>query len=860
MPKRLPLVLLLTSFAGYAQAQNSDKLKSFARQNFPDSIVVKVHPSYADVSGIHNWFFGKNYRKEWAAAVKLPVIKISKVYGGLSPVKEGGGMQSKSLRLADKSGKEYVIRSVEKTPDKLLPEGLRGTFAVDWVRDAMSGQHPFSALIVAPLADAANVKHANPVIGVVAPDDALGEYKKEFSAMIVLLEEREPAGESDNTPKMIKELNEDNDHHFDSRQFLRARLLDLLIGDWDRHEDQWRWLDMKKDKGKMYEAIPRDRDQVFHVNQGLFPSIAALPWVNPLLGDFGPTLPGVKYSLFKTRFMKGFPDAQLSYTEYMQIVNDFVKAETDDVLEAGLKLLPQEVYGMRHEQLFSELKQRRDNIPAAMAGYYKFINRIVDIRTSDKNEKVTFTDAPGRGTRVLINKIDKEGRVKDLLLDMAYQPDITKEIRLYVSGGDDQVVVNTNTSAIKLRVVGGEGHDLYDVKQAGRKVRVYDQKENTDFTGDVKKLRFQLSDDTLNNRFTPTNLYNVWIPLATAALNRDDGFLLGLGFRFLKKDGFRKLPYSSSQQVMVTHSFATDAFRIKYNGEWIQAAGKADITLQAFMQAPDNTMNFFGRGNETALVKEGNYRRFYRTRFDTYQVDPALRWHTGAGSTLSAGPSIQFYHLNFDDNDGRFINQQSLINSYDSATVNRDKAHIGLLVNFNSNHRNSDILPTGGYYFNVTLQGYTGLNHYSKSFMQIRPEFTYYQKLNSRGTIVLSDRIGGGLTVGQAAFYQSMFLGGQGNLLGYLQNRFAGQHMVFNNLQARIKLFNVASYILPGQLGLSGFYDAGRVWEKDEDSNKWHQGTGGGLYFSPAGLTIIQVMAGHSTEGWYPFISMNFRI
>jgi hemolysin activation/secretion protein len=84
--------------------------------------------------------------------------------------------------------------------------------------------------------------------------------------------------------------------------------------------------------------------------------------------------------------------------------------------------------------------------------------------------------------------------------------------------------------------------------------------------------------------------------------------------------------------------------------------------------------------------------------------------------------------------------------------------------------------------------------------------------------------------------------------------------MVFNNLQGRIKLAKIASYILPGELGLSGFYDAGRVWIKDEHSDQWHQGVGGGLYFSPASLTIIQVLAGHSTEGWYPYISLNFRI
>lgn len=860
MLKKLPLLLLFTCLAGYANAQNAGKSGSAHAQQFPDSVVVKVHPSYNEVSHMHYLFFGKNYRKEWATSVKLPLIRISKIYGGLTPVKEGGGMQSKSLRLADKSGTEWVIRSVEKTPDKLLPENLRGTFALDWVDDALSGQHPFSALVVPPMAEAAGVYHANPVIGVIAPDEALGEFNKLFSGMVVLLEEREPGGESDNTPKMEKELLKDNDNHFDGKQFLRARMLDMLLGDWDRHEDQWRWLDVKKGKGKLYESVPRDRDQVFHVNQGLFPSVAALPWIDPLLGDFVGSLSRVKYSLAKTRFMKGYPDVQLSYAEWMETVNNFVKAETDEVLEAGLKRMPVEVYSMRHDELLSILKERRKNIPAAMTEYYRFVYRIADLRTSNKNEQVTITDAPDHGMRVVINKLDKQGQVKDLLMDMTYQADITKELRLYVSDGNDKVVINTTASPIKLRLIGGDGEKSYEVKQAVRKVQVYDRKDSVQFTGDINRLRRHLSDDTLNTRFVPTNHYNVWMPLATAAINADDGFLLGLGFKYTKLDGFRKLPYTSTQQLMVTHSFATDAFRIRYNGEWIQAIGKADIVLQAFIQAPDNTLNFFGRGNETALVKGDNYRRFYRTRFDTYQFDPALRWRIGKETTISAGPSIQFYHLNLDDNDGRFINQSSLINSYDSLTVNKDKAHVGLLVNVNSNHRNNNILPTAGYYFNVTVQGYTGLNQYSKSFMQIRPEFTYYQKLNSSGSVVLSDRVGGGVTVGQTAFYQSMFLGGQGNLLGYLQNRFAGQHMAFNNLQARIKLLNIASYILPGQLGLSGFYDAGRVWEKGEDSSKWHQGTGGGLYFSPASLTIIQVMAGHSEEGWYPYISMNFRI
>ena len=861
MLKNLLLILAMigSAFAVKAQSVSSPILKE--RSGYTDSVIVQVHPSYDRVSGIHRWLFGKNYRREWATPVKLPLIKISKLYGGLKPIREGGGMQSKSLRLIDPSGKEWVVRSVEKSPEKLLPANLQGTFAVDWIDDALSSQHPFSALVVPPLAEAAGVAHANPVIGVMADDPALAEFRKIFSGLVVLIEEREPLGKSDNTFKMLHELKADHQNRFDTRQFLRARMLDLLLGDWDRHEDQWRWAYQMKEKEKLYYAVPRDRDQVFHLEEGVGPSLAAVSWINPTLDHFDSRIPRVKYSLFKTRFIQPYPDAQIGHREWMSIVNEFVKAESNEVLEAGLKRLPPEVYTIRHDTLMAKLKGRRDHLPAAMDEYYRFINTVVDIRTSDKGERIEINDGGDKGLRVKISKLSKSGNGQaGDLLDMVYEPSITREIRLYVEGGNDQVMVNSSNSPIRLRVISTSGQKVYEVKQSANPIRFYTRKDSVSFTGNTRFISKHLSNDTSNTHFIQRNPYNVWMPLATAALNKDDGFLLGLGFKYTRMDGFRKLPYASMQQLLVTHSFATSAFRINYNGEWIAAVGKADLLLSAQIQAPNNTLNFFGRGNETELNKFPGYRTFYRTRFDTYQFDPALRWHLAAGSSISAGPSLQYYHLNLADNAGRFITNSSGIGSYDSVTVDQNKTHVGLTVNFLSNQRNNDILPSKGYLLSVRMQGYTGLNDQSRSYMQIKPEFTYYQKLNTKGTIVISDRIGGGISLGKPAFYQSMYLGGQGNLLGYLQNRFAGDHLLYNNLQARIKLFDIASYILPGQFGVSGFYDAGRVWVKGENSDKWHTGNGGGLYFAPASLTVFQVLAGHSEEGWYPYISLNFRL
>lgn len=407
-------------------------------------------------------------------------------------------------------------------------------------------------------------------------------------------------------------------------------------------------------------------------------------------------------------------------------------------------------------------------------------------------------------------------------------------------------------------MVGAEGAKIFHVQEAGKKVCVYEKETGSTFSGETSRLRKHLSNDTANTNFSPTNSYSIIKPLITAGYNLDDGILLGGGVKIMTP-GFRKNPWGSIQTITLAHSFSTSAFRIRYSGEWFKAVGKADIMMQANIFAPNNTRNFFGRGNETEFIKQGNYKRYYRTRYNWFQVTPSLRWHLDRFTTLSAGPSVQFYQSDSSDNSLRFINKTSLIHSYDSNTINQDKIHAGLVLNLVHDKRNSKILPTKGTYFSIVAQGYGGLNNESKSYIQITPEFDFYKNLSRRSTVVIAERLGGAVTFGKSAFYQSAFLGGHENLLGFRQYRFAGEQMLYNNLEFRVKLANFASYIIPGQFGVTGFYDVGRVWEKHEASDVWHQGVGGGFYFAPAQMAVIQVLAGYSNEGWYPYVIMGFR-
>jgi len=825
-----------------------------------DSVTVRVHPAYDSVSGFHRAVFGENYRKEWAAKVKLPYLKLSKLHGGLTPEQRGGGMQTKSLRLIDADGNEWVLRTVEKDPSKLLPDELQQTFAYTLLDDATSAQHPFGSLVVPPIAEALHIPHAHPVIGVVAPDPNLGEYANIFINKVCLLEEREPTGKSDNTEKMEQALQEDNNNRVDGKEFIKARMLDVLIGDWDRHEDQWRWQGEKIDGGKLYTAIPRDRDQALYIRQGLVENLAARRWILPTLQGFNGQITDVRYSIYKTRFMNPYLELIVSYAEWMKTANEVRATVTDSLFEAALRRMPPEIYKIRHDELLKKFKMRRDNLPAAMDEYYRFANRIVDIRLSNKNEQVEITDAPNNGMAITAYKISKKGKLQDTLLKAVFDPSITQEIRLFVADGNDKVVINTKNTAIKLRIVGGDGEKQYQVIESNKKIKLYGKDNNSHtFTGDSTRFVTRFSNDTANTAIHNTNLYGVTMPLASATLNRDDGFLLGLGFKYTGQGGFRKFPYTTTQELLVTHSFTTQAFSLRYNGDWTKAVGRADLLLQAIVKAPNNTMNFFGRGNGSVYDQSKDFAEYYRIRFDTYEFNPALRWHTATGSTLSIGPSVYYYHLNPDENTGRFINNTAAIGSYDSTTVNKDKIHAGIIINYVSDKRDNKIFPTSGIYINVKLQSYAGLNSDSRSFAQLMPEIVFYRGIGANSRLVIAERIGGGITVGQTAFYQSLFLGGQGNLLGFRQNRFAGQDMIFSNLEARLKLGDVSSYVLPGQFGLSGFYDAGRVWDKHDQSNIIHQGVGGGFYFAPASIFVLQIQAGYSKEGWYPDFSFQYR-
>ncbi|MGM9478180.1 BamA/TamA family outer membrane protein [Pedobacter sp. GSP4] len=832
-------------------------LTAFSQQKLStDSVWVRLIPKYDSVSNFHRKIFGENYRKEYALETKVPVIHLSDFAGGLKAVQRGGGNQSKSIRLQDKNGNEWVLRSVEKYPEVLLPPALRQTFARDIIKDNMSAQHPFSALLVPVFAEAIGAPHSSPIIGLVAADKNLGEFAADFVNTVALLEEREPIGKSDNTAKMRERLVEDNDNTINAAMLLKLKCLDVLLGDWDRHDDQWRWKALKSPKGISYMPVPRDRDQVFYRSEGKIQRYAQASWYLPMMQGYERNIQNINWFLWEGREINSRWFNELDEKQWDAVVKEFCGLMTDGLFDKALKKLPEPGYTLKKAELLKQLKVRRESLPKLMNDYYHFFNRIVDIELSNKNEVVGLTDTLGKNLLVKVFKLTKDGTTGNQLYARNFDPVVTKEIRIYLHNGNDQVVVNNAKASVRVRIIGGDGEKSYAINDSKR-ILLYDAKTQQYTGADANKLSKHLSADSANLAYAPKDLYKRHFIFPNLGFNNDDGLAIGLALKFINP-GFRKMPYSNSQSFSFLYSFATGAFKFNYTGEWLHAIGKADFLIQSYINAPSNTQNFFGLGNETFFDESQNNISYYRARFDLYQVNAALRWRTKK-SIFSIGPSYQYYRYDADENVGRFISNPGFLHSSDSATVDQDKMFAGLILKYSFDTRNNVMLPSKGVLIDVGVLGYKGVNSYSNSFGQLNPSVAVYQKLDRKGNVVLADRIGGGVTVGKPTFYQSQFLGGHGNLLGYRQFRFAGEHSIYNNLELRLKLGDFVNYVLPGQVGFMGLYDVGRVWERNEKSEVWHHGVGGGLYFAPASLTVLRLVAAYSKEGWYPYFSLNFR-
>lgn len=450
-----------------------------------DSVIVPASNKYINCSPFRVIFVGKNYRQEWSLPVKMPVFHLKKEQGGFTIKELGGGQQTKSLRLLDKNGQEWVLRTTDKDVSGALAATMKNKLVSnvvkDVVQDMISASHPYGSLTVPDLAQAAGVIVAKPRLFYVPDDPAFGEYRSLFAHQVCFLEDREPTpdqSETEDTEEVMKNVFKGSDHRLIQEAILRARLLDMLIADWDRHEDQWKWGARKRNGATYYYPVPKDRDFAYFKSNGLivrFASMTVLPHMHSFTRD-GSQL---KKLSNKTWEMDAQWLSQLNEEDWKSAITAFQNKLTDSVIATAVKKMPAEIYNLSGRKLEQILRNRRDGLAEHAMHYYRFLAYNPYVIGTDDEELFQVSQ---KGDKVIVTVLRKGSDQKgDVIYQRAFKEADTRQIHLMGLDGGDSFTIDQNVSTrMKLVVEGGKGKDEYNFKGKMRVITEDDEKAKKD--------------------------------------------------------------------------------------------------------------------------------------------------------------------------------------------------------------------------------------------------------------------------------------------------------------------------------------------------------------------------------------------
>lgn len=827
-----------------------------------DSVQTQAGTIY-EANNSKEKFFGKLYRDAWSAKLRFPTLNLDTVHGGLIPVKKGGGFQTLSLRLENPYEKQYVLRSVGKDVTK----AIEGFFPIlpdnsvlrDIVQDQIAMSHPYGATIIPPLADAAGVYHTNPQYVWLPAQPGLGDFNEEFGGKLFLFEERPAKNREDvasfgrpedieSTRKVVRDLDKSSKNEADQQAVLRARLFDMWLGDWDRHDDQWRWSEFDKEGGgKLYQPVPRDRDQVFSVVDGLVPWLLTRKWGLRYLHDFDHDTRDIQGLNYNARHFDRYFLTQKDLSEWLAVADSLQRNLTDEVIEQAFQRWPDTIYALNGAEIIAKLKSRRARLPEFARRYYKYLAREVNVLGSEDDERFDITRMENGKTLVVGRRLSKKGKLKETFFRRTFDHTFTKEIRIYGFEGDDVFhITGTSPSGSLVRIIGGGDQDeIIDESRVGggKRTVVYDTEVGTRL-----QLGQEARDKTRNS--TGVNAYdrdafkmNHYLPLIIPGYNIDDGVNIGGGM-IATTHGFRKEPYKTRQKIVGTYAFATRALSMNYEGDFIGAIGRTDLWLNARAHAPSFVINYFGLGNETSYTEANDEDfNFNRVRMSGIELFPALkRTFNNQRQRLLIGPRYTFNQV--EATQGRFIVQDSTL----SPDIFDGRHYGGLQLSYQIQATDNSIFPQRGLNFNLTTGWLANLEQSTQNFAHLSTDFSVYHTIYWPTLITFATRVGYAQNWGTYDFFQAQRLGRRTNLRGFRGERFAGDAAFFHNTDIRIPVLRLKNYYLPLDVGLIGFVDYGRVWLSEENSDKWHVGYGGGLAISPYSAVVLTATYSKSEE------------
>jgi hypothetical protein len=837
----LSLVALVGGHSTISAAQSADSAAPARR--------VTVVPGARYKAGwLHRFFFGGHYRDLWTTPIEVELLDLDTFAGGLTATKRGGGEQTKSLRFKAADGRQYAFRSIDKDPTPALPPILRQTAVRGIIQDQISAGHPAAPLVVAPLLRSGGVLTAEPRIAVLPKKDPrLGEFEADFGGMLGVLELRPTDGEGDrsfegaeeviSSDELFKRLEKNPRDQVDARAFLTARMIDLFVGDWDRHRDQWRWARFGNDHPRLWVPIPRDRDQAFARYDGFLLTIARGP--SPQFVKFGREYPGMLGLTWNGRELDRRLLVGLERPVWDSIAADLQTRFTDDAIESAVAQLPASYHRIDSVRLADALKQRRDELPEAARRFYRHLAGQVAVHTTDRDELVVAERVDSRFTEVTVAPRDSGGTAAAPFYRRRFDHDETGEVRLFLHGGDDRVVVRGDAGGgVRLRVIPGKGTDGVADSSRGGRVNLYTtEADDRVLPGhDIKVSRKPYAPSDTASRDWGTR----WLSQAWFSSGPDIGLFLGTGVVHTRY-GFRQDPFAQRYRLRAGYATGASTGRVDFTGEWHLPNSLVKANLLARASGID-VLRFHGFGNETSA--EGD-NEFFRVKQTSFTLAPSLSLPLVRRLELSFGPVLRYSSTDLDPD--RFI---GINRPYGSGDFGMVGGGAGLRLDL----RNRPNAATHGALLEVRGSFYPSIWNVDENFGEIHAEASTFLTADSvplQPTLAL--RVGGKQVWGRYPYQEAAYIGGASTVRLGREHRYAGDASLYGGAELRLFLTSLM-LVVPADFGVFGLADVGRVYLEGESSDKWHGAAGGGIWLSfldRVNTISIAVARGEERTGVY---------
>lgn len=841
-------------FEAYKEAEKS----KYSKIESGEKKATIYEPLATQKSEAYKRLLGEHYRDSYGAEVTAPIANLETLYGGLKPIKRGGGNQSVSLRLKDKKGRQWVMRALKKNAvqflqinayqQKYIKEDLKGTFLESFIEDVYTTTHPYASFILPTLSKAINVYHTKPKLFYVPKQNGLGVYNEDYGDALYMIEEhvgetqnsQEHFGDSDgiiSSLDLFKKLHKNPKHQVDEKTFVRARLFDMILGDWDRHQDQWRWSKFEGEKEHLYKPIPRDRDQVFANYDG-----ALLKVATQLL----PSLRKMQTYTHEIRDLKwhntnGRPvDMRLLKTLTIDdwlVEAKFIKENlSDEIIEKAFSQFPLEVQNEKIANAKNVLKFRRNEVEKIAAAYYKILTKSVILTASDKDDKIIVTRLDQGKTKIQFYYKDK------LNFERVYDKSDTKEIWLYALDGEDVVEVKgESNSYIKVKIIGGQNNDTFIVDN-GKGITIYDYKSKKNDVSKAQKAKVRLLEDYKTNTYDfykRKEVVNKLLPVF--GVNKDDGVFVGVNKTMTFKN-LRQTIFSHKHNIKANYFIGNNGFDLGYIGEYGNIFNKMNIQFGVNYTSPNYATNFFGLGNESENQEDEDNLAYNRVKLAQFKTNVGIVKRGNQGSKLSWLATFESNRV--ENTPNRFVG----FIATESNLFDR-KNFIGSEVSYRFKNYNDSAYPTLGMDFQLYASWKLNTADAKQSFGYVLPSFSFIHKLTKNERLVLANKTKAHFMFSENfEFYQGASLGADDGLRGFRFQRFRGSRSFYNSMDLRYNLRKLKSGFAPMNLGFYTGFDIGRVWLRDENSKKWHNSYGGGLWLKVAEMATANFGVFSSNE------------